>query len=120
MNLFHPRTLSTDWEIMVIDRLERCVDTSKLRGFAGLLRRECGVPVQIDWNALEFALGINSSFEQLWNRIRNATDRAAQALREFDLDLFPAGASRRPERSPTPRLRLSGFLGTVGATSPVS
>jgi gamma-glutamyl:cysteine ligase YbdK (ATP-grasp superfamily) len=92
MNLFHPRTLSTDWEVMVIDKLERCVRSDKLRGFAGLLRRECGVPVQIDWNALEFALGINSSFEQLWARIRNATDRASQALREFDLDLFPAGA----------------------------
>jgi len=92
MNLFHPRTLSTDWEVMVIDKLERCVESDKLRGFAGLLRRECGVPVQIDWRALEFALGINSSFEQLWTRIRTVTDRAAQALREFDLELFPAGA----------------------------
>jgi gamma-glutamyl:cysteine ligase YbdK (ATP-grasp superfamily) len=92
MNLFHPRTLSTDWEVMVIDKLERCVPSDKLRAFAGLLRRECQVPAHIDWQALEFALGINHSFEQLWNRIRTVTDRAAQALREFDLDLFPAGA----------------------------
>jgi gamma-glutamyl:cysteine ligase YbdK (ATP-grasp superfamily) len=92
MNLFQPRTLSTDWEVTVVDKLERCVDSDKLRGFAGLLRRECNVPVQIDWNALEFALGINSSFDQLWERIRSVTDRATQALREYDLDLFPAGA----------------------------
>ena len=92
MNLFHPRTLSTDWEVMVVDKLERCVPSDKLRGFAGLLRRECNVPVQIDWNALEFAMGINTSFDQLWKRIQSVTDRATQALREFDLDLFPAGA----------------------------
>jgi len=92
MDLFQPRTLSTDWEVTVVDKLERCVNEDKLRGFAGLLRRECNVPVQIDWNALEFALGINRSFDQLWERIRTVTDRATQALREYDLDLFPAGA----------------------------
>jgi gamma-glutamyl:cysteine ligase YbdK (ATP-grasp superfamily) len=92
MNLFHPRTFSTDWEVMVVDKLERCVDTEKLCAFAGVLRTECGLPVQIDWNTLEFAMGINHSFDQLWNRVRTVTDRAAQRVRDFDLDLFPAGA----------------------------
>jgi gamma-glutamyl:cysteine ligase YbdK (ATP-grasp superfamily) len=92
MNLFHPRTFSTDWEIMIVDKLERCVDTQKLTGFAGFLRSECDVPINIDWNTLEFAMGINASFEQLWTRIRNVTDRATQLVREFDLELFPAGA----------------------------
>src|SRR5436305_7608234 len=44
----------------------------------------------------------------------NYTNRLAPESR-VAADLFPAGASRRPERSPTPRLRLGGFLGTVGA-----
>jgi hypothetical protein len=30
MDLFEPRSFSTDWEIMVIDRLERCVNTEKI------------------------------------------------------------------------------------------
>jgi hypothetical protein len=77
---------------MVVDKLERCVDTEKLWAFAGMLRTECGLPVQIDWNTLEFAMGINHSFDQLWNRVRTVTDRAAQRVRDFDLDLFPAGA----------------------------
>ncbi len=92
MNLFQPRTYSTDWEVMVVDKLERCVATDKLKAFAGVLRNECDLPVNIDWNALEFAVGVNSSFEQLWTRIRTVTDRATQIVREFDLDLFPAGA----------------------------
>src|SRR5918992_1541573 len=74
MNLFYPRTFSTDWEVMVIDRLERCVQTDKLMAFAGYLRQACDLPVQI------------------WNRIRTVTDRATQIVGEFELDLFPAGA----------------------------
>jgi gamma-glutamyl:cysteine ligase YbdK (ATP-grasp superfamily) len=92
MNLFHPRTFSTDWEVMVVDKLDRCVETDKLKAFAGFLSREYDLPVNIDWYALEFALGINASFEQLWGRIRTVTDRATQIVREFDLDLFPAAA----------------------------
>jgi gamma-glutamyl:cysteine ligase YbdK (ATP-grasp superfamily) len=92
MNLFHPRTYSTDWEVLVIDKLERWVQTDKLQAFAGYLRSECDLPVNVDWNALEFALGINHSFDQLWERIRSVTDRATQVVREFDLELFPAGA----------------------------
>jgi gamma-glutamyl:cysteine ligase YbdK (ATP-grasp superfamily) len=92
MNPFEPRTFSTDWEVMVIDKLERCVSHDKLGGFAGMLRREFDIPVNIDWNTLEFALGINSSLSQIWERIRRVTDRAAQMLGEYDLDLFPAGA----------------------------
>ncbi|MBV9852806.1 MAG: hypothetical protein JO250_24365 [Armatimonadetes bacterium] len=92
MNLFHPRTFSTDWEVMVLDRLDRALDMQKLSAFAGLLSRESDHPIQLDWNTLEFALGINASFAQIWERIRRVTDRAAQVVREFDCDLFPAGA----------------------------
>jgi gamma-glutamyl:cysteine ligase YbdK (ATP-grasp superfamily) len=92
MNLFEPRTFSTDWEIMVIDRLERCVGEEKLSAFAGIMRNELDVPVQIDWRTLEFAMGINTSFAQLWERIQKVTNRASQLVREYDLDLFPAGA----------------------------
>lgn len=92
MNLFHPRTFSTDWEVMVIDKLERCVEEDKLLAFAGYLKRALDLPVQIDWHALEFAMGINTSFDQFWNRIRQVTDRATQIVREFNLDLVPAGA----------------------------
>src|SRR5260221_11318090 len=76
MDLFHPRTVSTDWEVMIVDRLERHVNTDKLIAFAGYLQNAFDLPVNVDWNALEFALGINHSFEQLWNRIRQVTDRA--------------------------------------------
>jgi gamma-glutamyl:cysteine ligase YbdK (ATP-grasp superfamily) len=92
MNLFHPRTVSTDWEVIVVDRLERLVGHDKLMAFAGYLRNVFDVPVNTDWNALEFALGINHSFDQLWNRVRQVTDRATQIIREFDLDLCPMGA----------------------------
>lgn len=92
MNLFDPRTFSTDWEVMAVDKLDRIVGTEKLMGFAGCLKRETGVPVQIDWNTIEFAMGINGSFAQIWERIRTVTDRATQLVREYDIDLFPAGA----------------------------
>lgn len=92
MNLFHPRTFSTDWEVMVADRLNRCVGSEKLMPFAGLLGAELELPVQIDWNTLEFAMGVNTSFAQLWTRIQKVTDRASQLVREYSCDLFPAGA----------------------------
>ncbi len=92
MNLFDPRTFSTDWEVMVIDKLNRCVGNDKLNGFAGVLRAEFDIPVNTDWNTLEFALGINKSFAQMWERILKVTNRASQLVREFDLDMFPAGA----------------------------
>ena len=92
MNLFDPRTFSTDWEVMVIDRLERFVPEDKLMAFAGVLHRETELPIKVDWNTLEFAVGVNGSLNQIWERIRSVTDRAAQLVREFDLDLFPAGS----------------------------
>ena len=92
MNLFDPRTFSTDWEINVIDKLTRSVGSDKLLGFAGMLRSELDLPIQTDWNALECALGINRSLDQIWERVQRVTDRASQVLREFDLDLFPSGA----------------------------
>ena len=92
MNLFDPRTFSTDWEILVVDKLNRCINSERLLGFSGLLRSELDLPIQVDWNSIEFALGINSSFEQIWNRILSVTDRATQLMREFDLDLFPSGS----------------------------
>lgn len=92
MNLFQPRTFSTDWEIMVIDRLERPVGNDKLDGFAGTLSDEFALPVKTDWNSIEFALGVNISLGQIWERIETVTDRATQLVREFECDLFPAGA----------------------------
>jgi gamma-glutamyl:cysteine ligase YbdK (ATP-grasp superfamily) len=92
MNLFDPRTFSTDWEVMVVDKLLRSVPTEKLMGFAGALQSELDLPIKIDWNTIEFALGINHSLEQIEGRIRRATDRAAQMVGEFDCDLFPAGS----------------------------
>ena len=92
MNAFDPRTFSTDWEVMVLDRLDRTLEMEKLSAFAGYLRQVSDHPIQIDWNTLEFALGVNSSFDQIWARIQKVTDRAAQIVREFDCDLFPAGA----------------------------
>lgn len=77
MNAFSPRTFSTDWEIMVIDRLERCADTEKLLAFAGALRSEFDLPIQVDWNTLELALGINSQFDQFVQRVRSVTDRGS-------------------------------------------
>ena len=46
MNLFDPRTFSTDWEVMVVDKLERCVSNDKLTAFAGVLRRDSGLPIK--------------------------------------------------------------------------
>jgi gamma-glutamyl:cysteine ligase YbdK (ATP-grasp superfamily) len=63
-----------------------------LEAFAGVLRTEFDVPINTDWNALEFAVGINRSLEEIWGRIRRLTDRAGQLVAEFDLSLFPAGA----------------------------
>jgi gamma-glutamyl:cysteine ligase YbdK (ATP-grasp superfamily) len=91
-DLFSPRTFSTDWEVMLVDRLERCVDTDKILGFAGTLRRELDLPVGIDWNTLEYGLGINHSLEQIWDRIRRVTDRTSEILAEFGLSPFPAGS----------------------------
>lgn len=92
MTVFEPRTFSTDWEVMVVDRLDRWLDTEKCDAFAGALRAELDVPVHTDWDAVEFALGVNYSFEQFWQRVRRATDRAGEVLGEFDLDLFPVAA----------------------------
>ena len=92
MNLFEPRTFSTDWEIMVVDRLNRCLPEEKIIGFAGMLEQELGLPVHIDWDSMEFALGINYSWSQFIDRLVLATDRAAQILGEHDLDLFPTAS----------------------------
>ncbi|MHB0935286.1 MAG: hypothetical protein ACYDCO_07255 [Armatimonadota bacterium] len=92
MNVFDPRTFSTDWEHIVVDRLDRCVDTRRLLGFAGVLFTELQLPIIVDKESLEFPLGINHSFDQLWDRIRRTTDRAEELLREYDLDLYPAAA----------------------------
>jgi gamma-glutamyl:cysteine ligase YbdK (ATP-grasp superfamily) len=91
MNLFEPRSFSTDWEIMVIDRLERCVSHGKITAFSGALSREFDLPINVDWNTLELALGVNTSFPAFWERVRTVTDRAGQLVGEFDLDLFPSG-----------------------------
>lgn len=92
MNLFHPRSFSTDWEVMVVDKLNRLVGVDKLWSLAGLLERDCGLKVTIDWNTLEFPMGINRSFAQIWQRIRQVTDLAEQLVREYDCDLYPAAS----------------------------
>ena len=90
--MFEPKTYSTDWEIMLVDKLERCVDTEKILGFAGVLMRELDLPVVIDDMALEIGMGINHSFDEFCTRLQAVTERAGQLAREFDLDLFPAGS----------------------------
>lgn len=92
MTLFTPPTFSTDWEVMVVDRLERCVETKRLTGFSGQLAAELALPITVDINSLEFPLGINYSFAQLQQRIWQTTERTAQLLAEYELDLYPAGA----------------------------
>lgn len=92
MNVFDPRTFSTDWEIFVVDRLNRVAATEKVLGFAETLEAELQLPIKVDWNALECPLGVNTSLAQIWQRIQLVTDRAGQLLREYDLDLFPGGA----------------------------
>lgn len=92
MSTFEPRTFSTDWEVMLIDRLNRCVNTEKCDAFAGALRSELDLPIHTDWNTIEFGLGVNDSFPQFRERIQRATDRAAEVVGGFDLDLFPGGA----------------------------
>jgi gamma-glutamyl:cysteine ligase YbdK (ATP-grasp superfamily) len=91
-NLFSPRTFSTDWEVMVVDRLERCVGMDKIKAFAGVLWRELDLPVGIDWNALEFGLGVNHSLAEIWDRIQRVTDRATELLAQFNLSPFPAAS----------------------------
>lgn len=91
MSVFEPRTFSTDWEVMVVDRLQRCIETRKCDAFAGVLHAELDLPIHTDWKTIEFALGVNRSFGQFRDRAVRATDRAAELLREYDLDLFPAG-----------------------------
>jgi len=92
MSVFEPRTFSTDWEVMLIDRLERTVNMAKCDAFAGVLQAELDLPVHFDWNTIEFGMGINTSLEQFWQRTRQATDRAAELVGEYDLALFPGGA----------------------------
>lgn len=92
MDLFEPRTFSTDWEIMVLDKLERTVSEEKLMAFAAILRRETGLPITVDWKTLECAMGINTDFAQLRERIEIVTTRAARLLAAWDLQLYPAGA----------------------------
>jgi len=95
MNLFDPRTYSTDWEIMVFDRKQRAVNTDKLFGFAGTLCQELNLPIQIDMNTVECAMGVNKSFEQIRGRIVKVTDRLTSLLAEYDLDPVPLGSHPR-------------------------
>ena len=92
MNLFEPRSFSTDWEIMVLDKLQRTVGEEKLMAFAAILERELNLPISVDWKTLECALGINTNFAQLRERLETVTSRAAQVLGEWDLTLYATGA----------------------------
>lgn len=92
MNLFTPRTFSSDWELLVIDRWERTQPARRLRGYAGVLRAELDLPIGVDIDSIEFPLGINTSFAQIWERIRRTTDRAVQLLADDNLTLYPAAA----------------------------
>lgn len=92
MNLFEPKTFSTDWEILVLDKLERAVNEEKLMAFAAILSRELGLPITVDWKTLECAMGINRNFTELRERLETVTTRAAQVLGEWELQLYPTGA----------------------------
>ncbi|MHC4505998.1 MAG: glutamate-cysteine ligase family protein [Planctomycetota bacterium] len=116
MSVFDPRTFSTDWEVMVIDRLDRSVDTGKCDAFAGALRAELDLPIHTDWNAIEFGMGVNSSFEQFRDRIFHATDRAAELVREFDLDLFPFAAHPHEPMFNASHIHVGSIHDEVAAT----
>ncbi|MHC4563348.1 MAG: glutamate-cysteine ligase family protein [Planctomycetota bacterium] len=92
MNTFEPRTFSTDWEVMIVDRLNRCAKTEICAAFAGVLRAELELPVHEDDDTIEFGMGVNGSLEQFWQRIQRVTDRATELVHEYDLDLFPCGS----------------------------
>ena len=92
MNLFDPKTFSTDWEIMVFDRKQRAVGTEKLFGFAGTLRHELDLPIQIDFNTVECAMGVNKSYEQIYDRIIRTTDALTSLLGQYELDPVPLGS----------------------------
>jgi len=92
MNVFEPRTFSTDWEVMVLDRLQRCLGTQQCDALAGALRADLDLPIHTDDDTVEFGLGINHSLDEFWQRTKRATDRAAELVGQFDCDLFPAAA----------------------------
>lgn len=92
-NAFSERTFSTDWEVMAMDRLARFVNDKSFLGVAGILSEELRLPVHVDWNALEFGLGVNRSLNQARERLEKLTDRASQLLRDLDVDLWPVGAN---------------------------
>ena len=92
-SIFRPRTFSTDWEVMVLDRLNRRLDTQQCDAFAGALQAELDLPVHVDWDTIEFGLGVNTSYGQFRDPIRRLTDRASEMVHEYELDLFPAAAS---------------------------
>jgi gamma-glutamyl:cysteine ligase YbdK (ATP-grasp superfamily) len=90
--LFSPHTFSTDWELMVFDRLGRMVDMGQIKAFAGALSEELELPIHTDWGTIEFGLGINSSFAQFRDRLFRLTRRASEMVGEYDIDLYPCGA----------------------------
>lgn len=92
MSIFNPRTYSTDWEIMVIDRLNRSIDTAQCASFAGALSSEFDWAIIPDWRTIELCLGINTSLEGMYERICKTTDRAGEFFNNYDLQMFPSGA----------------------------
>jgi len=92
MSVFKPRTFSTDWEVMLVDRFDRVVSDAKCEAFASVLTAELDLPIHVDWNTVEFGMGINKSFAQFAERTIRATDAAARLVGEYDLHLFPAAA----------------------------
>ena len=91
-NLFEPRTFSTDWEVMVLDKWGREVDRQKLTGFSGQLSDEFDLKVETDWNTIEFSMGIHKTLAGLWERIQAVTNRASQLVRAHDLEMCPVGS----------------------------
>jgi gamma-glutamyl:cysteine ligase YbdK (ATP-grasp superfamily) len=90
--LFSPHTFSTDWEVMLFDRLGRDIEAGQIKSFAMALTEEFELPVHTDWGTIEFGLGINSSFGQLRDRLHRLTRRATQMLGEHEIDLYPSGS----------------------------
>ena len=58
-----------------------------------MLAAELSLPIKFDWCALECAMGVNHSMDEIWTRIRQVTDRAGQLLQEYQLSLAPMGAT---------------------------
>ena len=92
MTTFSPRTFSAEWEIMLLDRLERLAGWEVCDVMASSVRDEFGLPVSHEGgDRLEFRFGVNRCLDEMWQRVHRVTDRAREIAANWDLDLLLVG-----------------------------